>query len=61
MNKLKLILNRLREPSTWAGIAALAFSVGWCTQAEALVVTESIPPVLAGLAALLSVFLPEGK
>ena len=61
MKKLSLLLNRVKEPSTWAGIAGLAFGVGWINQAEALAVTESLPAIVGGLGSLLAMFLTEKK
>ncbi len=48
------ILNRLREPSTWAGLSALGLLIG-------------VPPgtfdaagqIIAGLSGLAAIFLPE--
>lgn len=51
---------RVREPSTWAGFAALAMLFGQAEAAAALhVLGASVPDVFAAGAALLSVVLKE--
>ena len=53
---LKMLLNRLREPSSMAGIAGLLASVGISLPEN--MVTE-ITVVVGGLAAIASMFMPE--
>lgn len=55
---MNAVLNRLREPSTWAGLAVLAQIVAG-PGSEAL--GQSIAQVGTGLAGLLAVFLAEKK
>ena len=47
-------LQRLKEPSTWAGIAALGVLVGLPTGT-----VEALGQVVGGVAALAAIFLPE--
>jgi hypothetical protein len=54
-----LILSRLREPSTWAGLAAIVGSVPFLPAAENLQQTVLI--VGSAVAGLLAVWLPEGR
>lgn len=56
MNTVKLILERLREPSSMAGIAALAVLFGVPAGA-----TEAVAHIVGGLAALAAIAMPEGK
>lgn len=49
-------LARLREPSTWAGISMVGAIFG-VKELAAL----GTPEILAGLAAIAAIFLPEGK
>ena len=53
---LKMLLNRLREPSSMAGIAGLLAAVGISLPGD--MVTE-ITVVVGGLAAIASMFIPE--
>lgn len=53
---LKLLLNRLREPSSMAGIAGLLAAIGISLPEN--MVTE-ITVVVGGLAAIASMFMPE--
>lgn len=53
---LKMLLNRLREPSSMAGIAGLLAAVGISLPGD--MVTE-ITVVVGGLAAIASMFMPE--
>lgn len=53
---LKTLLQRLREPSTMAGIAALAMVFGVPAGAA-----ESVIQVVGGVAGLAAVLLPENK
>lgn len=56
MNTLQLIIQRLREPSSMAGLATLALLFGVpAGTAEAVVQT------IGGVAALLAIAIPEGK
>lgn len=48
------ILKRLREPSTWAGIAALGLIFGLPPGT-----VEAVGQVIGGVAALGAIFLPE--
>jgi hypothetical protein len=50
----KALLNRLREPSTWAGISILATMVGIPSGAMDLVAQ-----VVGGLAGLAAICIPE--
>lgn len=55
-------LDRLREPSTWAGFSAMALLFGQAEAAQALqVLGAGVPDVLAGAAALLSIVIRERK
>ena len=54
----ELIISRLREPSTWAGIAAMLL-VAPIPGAVAL--AASIKVIGAGVAGLLAIWLPEKK
>lgn len=49
-----IIINRLREPSTWAGLSALGLIFGLPTGT-----VDAVGQVLGGVAALASIFLPE--
>lgn len=49
-------LNRLREPSTWAGFAGIAVALG--ANPDKVNVTSQ---AIAGLLAAVAVFLPESK
>lgn len=51
----KKLMQRLREPSTWAGIAAV---VGSIAQAVA---TKSPEAIGAAVAGVLAIVMPEGK
>lgn len=53
---MQLIAKRAKEPSTMAGIAALAMAVG-----IPLGVTESVLTLIAGAAGLAAVVMPEKK
>jgi hypothetical protein len=48
------ILNRFREPSTWAGLSALALIFGVPNEA-----VEQLAQVVAGVSGLAAVLLPE--
>ncbi len=48
------IMQRLREPSTWAGIAALGLLVGLPAGT-----VEALGQIIGGVAALGAIFLPE--
>ena len=48
------ILNRLREPSTWAGISALGLIFGMPSGTF-----ELLGQVIGGVAGLAAIFLPE--
>ncbi len=50
------ILNRLREPSTMAGLAALATLFGAPTDT-----VSAVTQAVVGVAGALAVILPEGK
>ena len=52
---MKNIVSRLKEPSTWAGFAALSSLFG------AAVAPEHVAQVGGGIMALLAVFMPENK
>lgn len=49
-----LILKRLREPSTWAGLSALGLIFGLPAGT-----VDALGQVLGGVAALASIFIPE--
>ena len=53
---LKMLLQRLKEPSTMAGLAGLLAAVGISLPGD--MVTE-ITVVVGGLAAIASMFMPE--
>lgn len=53
---LKTLLQRLREPSTMAGIAAIAMVFGVPAGAS-----EAVMQVIGGVAGLAAVLLPENK
>lgn len=55
----KLILARLREPSTWAGIAGLVAGVSVLPHAGD--VAQSITLVGGAIAGLLAIWMPEAK
>lgn len=57
MNKFKFLIQRFKEPSTWASIAAL---VGVFKPALAVQVAAAAPAVVV-VAGALGVFLPEKK
>jgi len=48
------IINRVREPSTWAGVAALGLIFGLPPGA-----VELLGQVVGGIAGLAAIFLPE--
>ncbi len=50
------ILNRLKEPSTWAGVAAMAATFGLSIDAE---LVQYGTMALAGIAGVAAVFLGE--
>jgi len=52
----KAILNRLREPSTWAGLSVLAALVGVPPGTF-----ELVSQVVMGVAGLVAIALPESK
>ncbi len=52
----QLILQRLREPSTWAGLSALGLVLGLPPGT-----IDAIGQLVGGLAAVAAVFLPESK
>lgn len=49
------LFKRLREPSTWAGIAALGLLIGLPPGT-----VEAVGQIVGGVAALGAIFLPEG-
>ncbi len=49
---MNAILERLRQPSTWAGVAALAAALGWQLPAETYGLITQAVMALAGLAAV---------
>ena len=55
MKAIRLI-QRLREPSTWAGIAALGLLIGLPAGT-----IEAVGQIVGGVAALGAIFLPEGE
>lgn len=54
MNTLHTILRRMREPSTWAGLAALGVLFGLPPGS-----VEAVSQVVGGLAAIAAIALPE--
>jgi hypothetical protein len=50
------IINRLREPSTWAGVAALGLIFGLPVGT-----IEMVGQVIGGLAGLAAIVLPESR
>ena len=56
MIKIASILQRIREPSTWAGLAALGLLVGLPAGA-----VDAVGQLLGGVAALAAIALPEGE
>lgn len=58
MNTMKAIklLNRVREPSTWAGVAALGLIFGLPPGT-----IEAAGQIVGGIAALGAILLPEAK
>ena len=54
MKTLNFIINRMKEPSTWAGIAALGVLFGL---PEGTV--QALGQVVGGVAALAAIVLPE--
>lgn len=57
---MKAALQRLREPSTWAGLSALALMFGQTDAAQALqVLGQSIPDLFAAGSALAAVVMRE--
>ncbi len=56
MNTLHKIIKRIREPSSMAGIAALALLFGVPVGAA-----DAVAQTIGGLAALLAIAMPEGK
>ncbi|WP_314434601.1 hypothetical protein [Massilia timonae] len=57
---MKNVLKRLKEPSTWAGIAGLAVLFG-VDPIKANVVVEAVAAVAAGLAVLLPELKPQAE
>lgn len=53
---MKAVLKRFREPSTLAGLAAMAMLFGVPVGAS-----EAVVQILGGVAALGAIFLPESK
>lgn len=52
----KKALQRLREPSTWAGLSALGLLVGLPPGS-----IDAIGQIVGGVAALVAIFLPDNK
>ncbi len=50
------LIKRIREPSTWAGIAALGLLIGLPPGT-----VEAVGQIVGGVAALGAIFLPEGE
>lgn len=55
---IKIILARLKEPSTYAGIAALASVIGYNLDPGLL---QNIAAIGTGLSGILAVFIKEGS
>lgn len=56
MNLLNTVLGRLKEKSTWAGLATLAAAVGWKMEPEAW---SAIAAAVIGLVGVWEVFRKE--
>lgn len=56
MTIIKTLINRMREPSSLAGVSTLAILFGVPAGAS-----EAAVQIIAGLAALAAIYLPEGK
>lgn len=54
--KTEFIINRLREPSTWAGIAVISTMFGVNTE-----LVSAITQVIVSLAGVAAIFLKESK
>lgn len=54
MNVVTMLLQRLREPSTWAGISAIGLVVGIPEGA-----IDAVGQIIIGVTSLLSIVLPE--
>lgn len=54
-------LNRIKEPSTWAGLASLAvlFGASPDTTAQVVNATGSVAQAITGVAAVMAIFLHE--
>lgn len=52
----ELIINRLREPSTWAGVASIAVSFGLGVPPGLI---EAAGQAIAGVAGVLAIFMKE--
>lgn len=57
---MKNVLKRLKEPSTWAGIAGLAVLFG-VDPIKANIVVEAVAAVAAGLAVILPELKPQAE
>lgn len=57
---MKNVLKRLKEPSTWAGIAGLAVLFG-VDPVKANIVVEAVAAVAAGLAVILPELKPQAE
>jgi hypothetical protein len=53
---LRMILNRFKEPSSWAGLAGMALAAGVSAPAFA-----AVSLIGAGICGALAVILPENK
>lgn len=53
---MSFIFNRLREPSTWSGLAAVAVSLGLGVPPGTI---EAVTQIGVGLFGLAGIFLPE--
>ncbi|MGV0983481.1 MAG: hypothetical protein ACOYB2_02935 [Limnohabitans sp.] len=56
MKTLNIIIKRMKEPSTWAGLAALGVIFGLPPGT-----VEAVGQVLGGVAALAAIALPENS
>ena len=56
MKTLSIIIKRMKEPSTWAGLSALGLIFGMPPGT-----VEALGQVLGGVAALAAIALPEGS
>ncbi len=59
--KIKVILERFSEPSTWAGIATLLVLFNVMDVDSATKFSDSASQIVCGVAAIVAIFLKESK